>query len=533
VPILLVTAVAALLRFVLLVEVPPNPYYDAAVRSMTLSWHNLFYGALEPGGSLAIDKPPLDLWFQVGSVKVVGWGQFALKLPEALAGTLAVPLLYDLVRRLRGRAAGLAAAAALAVLPAAVLTARSDTMDSVMMALLVLAAWLVVRAMQDSSVRLLLIAAVVLGVAFNVKLAEALIPVPALAIGYLIGAPQPLRRRLMALLAAGAILAIVALSWATAATLAPGRHPYRVGSATGSVYNTIVGFNGVERVSKGPPPGDPAAPAPLRLLAGSGTGLGARIGTELVPALLLGALALLLAAPWRLRRHRLDDAERATAGGIAAIAIWLLTGTVLFSAIWPLHLRYLEGFTPAIAAALGLAVADLARRALGAIAPANRLAPAVATALALAACLAFPAAESIAVVRGHLTDSALAIEPAVQVQRLAAFLALHSPHTRYEIATYEPLRVSQLVIRDARPVLSLTSWEGRPFTSIDSLRRTIALGQVRYAILDDRHCPAVGSSPGKRSCSATGLWVRAHGRDVTQAAGLAPPRRLYELPGAP
>jgi hypothetical protein len=53
---------------------------------------------------------------------------------------LAVVLLYDLVRRGFGVLAGLVAAAALAVLPAAVLTARSDTMDSVMAALLVLAA---------------------------------------------------------------------------------------------------------------------------------------------------------------------------------------------------------------------------------------------------------------------------------------------------------------------------------------------------------------------------------------------------------
>ena len=145
-PICVVTLVAGVLRFVSIEDVSANQFYDAAVRSMALSWHNFFFGAFDPAGILSIDKPPLDLWLQVASVKLFGWSQFALKLPEALAGTLSVPLLYDTVRRAVNRPAGLAAAVALAVLPESVLTARSDTMDSVMMLLVVAALWLTVRA---------------------------------------------------------------------------------------------------------------------------------------------------------------------------------------------------------------------------------------------------------------------------------------------------------------------------------------------------------------------------------------------------
>ena len=39
---------------------------------MGLSWHNFFYAAFDPAARLAIDKPPLDLWFQVASVKLFG-----------------------------------------------------------------------------------------------------------------------------------------------------------------------------------------------------------------------------------------------------------------------------------------------------------------------------------------------------------------------------------------------------------------------------------------------------------------------------
>src|SRR6202000_3265508 len=59
VPVAAVTVLAGGLRLVSLKEVPLDPFYDAAVRSMALSWHNLFFGAFEPGGTVAIDKTPL------------------------------------------------------------------------------------------------------------------------------------------------------------------------------------------------------------------------------------------------------------------------------------------------------------------------------------------------------------------------------------------------------------------------------------------------------------------------------------------
>ena len=124
------TAMAATIRLWAFDRVPPNPFYDAAVRSMSLSLRNLFFGALEPGGSVSIDKPPIDLWLQVAATKALGFTSVALRLPQAIAGTLAVPILYDLVRRGFGEVAGLVAGVSLAVLPAAVLTGRSDTMDT-------------------------------------------------------------------------------------------------------------------------------------------------------------------------------------------------------------------------------------------------------------------------------------------------------------------------------------------------------------------------------------------------------------------
>ena len=69
----LITLGAAVLRLLHVGQVPPDPFYDAAVRSMSLSFHNFFFGVFEPGGSVSIDKPPVDLWLQVASVKLLGF----------------------------------------------------------------------------------------------------------------------------------------------------------------------------------------------------------------------------------------------------------------------------------------------------------------------------------------------------------------------------------------------------------------------------------------------------------------------------
>src|SRR6266567_521064 len=76
-----------------------NQYYAAGVRSMGDSWHNFFFVAFDPGGFVTVDKPPLGFWLQVLSTKNFGFTAFAIFLPQALGGLIAVLLLYMLVRR--------------------------------------------------------------------------------------------------------------------------------------------------------------------------------------------------------------------------------------------------------------------------------------------------------------------------------------------------------------------------------------------------------------------------------------------------
>ena len=96
-----------------------NEYYAAAVRSMASSAHNFFYAAFDPAGFVSVDKPPVALWIQVASVKVLGFNGFALLLPQVLEGVAAVGILFHLVRRRFGAPAAANASAAPLPMPRA------------------------------------------------------------------------------------------------------------------------------------------------------------------------------------------------------------------------------------------------------------------------------------------------------------------------------------------------------------------------------------------------------------------------------
>jgi 4-amino-4-deoxy-L-arabinose transferase-like glycosyltransferase len=386
-----ITAGAAALRFAHLGQVIGDPFYDGAVRSMGLSWHNFFFGAVEPSGAVAIDKPPVDLWLQVASVKLLGFGSAALKTPEALAGALAVPLLYAAVAPVFGVRAGLVSALALAVLPIEVITARSDTMDAVMMALTVLALALLVRAARSGRTVWLLGAAAALGIAFDVKLLESVVALPGLALIAWLGLPGARRRRLVQLGLAAVVYVAVALTWLTGTLLFPAHdRPWAYGSTNGSAWNSAFVFNGVDRLEGKSLEGVQAAyqpsrhypeatqaerdaipilpPSPTRLLDRIGPLSGERLGLEVLVGLLLGG-ATLGALLWerRTRRRNTTATDAAPHGPsaqqrlrlalLAGLMLWLLTGIALFSDMSRLHPRYTEAFTPAVAATLGIGLA--------------------------------------------------------------------------------------------------------------------------------------------------------------------------------
>ena len=87
-PVLLVgiCLLAGVLHFWGIGESWGNSYYSAAVKSMSQSFENFFFGSFDPAGVVTVDKPPAALWVQVLSVLVFGYNKVAVLLPQAVAG---------------------------------------------------------------------------------------------------------------------------------------------------------------------------------------------------------------------------------------------------------------------------------------------------------------------------------------------------------------------------------------------------------------------------------------------------------------
>ena len=228
-----------------------EPFYGAAARSMSESWHDFIFAAFDPAGTVTVDKLPGALWVQALSLRIFGFHIWALVLPQVVEGVLTVLVLYRAVRRLAGPAAGLTAAAVLAVTPITVLLSRGNVSDSLLILLLVLAADATSAALLTGSLRQLLLAGVWVGLAFQAKMIQAWLALPALAAAYLLAAPAAkLRTRCAHVALAGLVTAVVSLSWMTAVSLVPSQdRPYVDGSADDSVYTQVFDYNGLGRLT--------------------------------------------------------------------------------------------------------------------------------------------------------------------------------------------------------------------------------------------------------------------------------------------
>ena len=115
-----------------------NEYYAAAARSGSESWKAWFFGAIDPGSFITVDKPPLSLWLSGLSARVFGFSSFSVLLPQALCTIAAVGALFATVRRVAGDAPALIAALAFALSPIAIAVARVNNPDALLVLLLVL-----------------------------------------------------------------------------------------------------------------------------------------------------------------------------------------------------------------------------------------------------------------------------------------------------------------------------------------------------------------------------------------------------------
>ncbi|WP_190821887.1 ArnT family glycosyltransferase [Saccharopolyspora pogona] len=229
-----------------------NSYYSAAVKSMSQSFENFFFGSFDPAGVVTVDKPPMALWAQVLSVKVFGFNQFAVLFPQVLAGVAAVFLLHRMVRRWAGEHAALLAALVMALTPITVMINRDNNPDTLLVLLVVAAGYAMTRAFESrKATGWVALAAFLVGCGFLTKMLQAWMVLPAFIAAYLVGSRAGWGRRLLDLGVAAVVVLVSSFWWVAATALWPSPKPYIGGSTDGSAWDLVFGYNGFARIFGG------------------------------------------------------------------------------------------------------------------------------------------------------------------------------------------------------------------------------------------------------------------------------------------
>ncbi|MGZ6827251.1 MAG: mannosyltransferase YkcB-related protein, partial [Mycobacteriales bacterium] len=259
-------------------------------------------------------------------------------------------------------AAGLLAGLVLATTPVAALMFRFDNPDSLLVLVLVAAAYATTRALEAASARWLALAGALVGLGFLTKMLQAVVLVPVLAGVYLLAASTGLGARARHLLLAGAAMVAAAGWWIALVSLWPaGARPYIGGSQTNSVLELTLGYNGVGRLT-----GNETGSVGGGGTAGShwgATGLLRMFNSELgggISWLLPAGLVLLAGGLWLTWRGPRTDRLR------AAHLLWggwlVLTGLVFSLAKGIIHPYYSVALAPAIGGVVGLGAVGLWQR---------------------------------------------------------------------------------------------------------------------------------------------------------------------------
>jgi 4-amino-4-deoxy-L-arabinose transferase-like glycosyltransferase len=546
-----------------------NTYYATGALAASRSWSALLTNAADLGGYVSLDKGPLSDWMTGLSTRLFGFSSFSVMLPNALCGLASVIVLHDAVRRALGSQIAIVAALLMALTPVAVLVGRYNTPDALLVLLLVCAARSLTIALRSGRMRDLALCGAFVGLAFDTKMLEAYLVLPAVAAALLLGRAATLRRRIGELAATLGMALIVSLSWFTTMMLIPAaERPYVGDSPSNSWFQLILEGNGVDRfLGHGGSFSREAAPGRLlRLfshhlggqigwllpLAALGLALGVRsswgsrgeaptfgsyllwgawgLGVYLVlsfstgvfhayyTSLLAPPVAVLAAAAivtlWAAAR-RSPSAALALAGvlvGLAALAFVLLS--------------YASGFVPwlrwlALAsgcAAAGLLTTQAAGRLHGRLAcrPTAYTIATVARAHTGYDPIAGPLVRNSPPPSIHHATSA-AHTPAAALGLIGSYLRAHRGDTRFLVAATDARTADPIALSTNAPVITIGGFTGAdPTPTVAQLRHLIASGRLRYVLLDATRTRVRGESGG----SSASAWAAAHCAAISYATML-------------
>ncbi|MER5548096.1 glycosyltransferase family 39 protein [Streptomyces sp. NPDC002589] len=328
-----------------------NSFYSAAIYSGTQNWKAWFFGSLDAGNFLTVDKPPFADMVMSLSCRIFGFGTWQMMLPEVAAGLGAIWILHSSVKRTFGHAAAAVAALVLALTPITVAINRDNNPDTILVLLMVGGAALALRATRKGTLLPLLGSAVCFGLAFNTKMLAGYIALPAVFAVHLLAAGPKLVRRIVNLLIAGVVLAVAGFWWAVAVSLVPAsERPYIGGSTDGTAWNLIMGYNGLGRIFGGEGNGGGGGGGGFSGSAGLGRMFNDILGGQISWLIPFAAVALVAGLILCGRAPRTDLTR-------AALILWggwtVLHYVTFATAEGTMHPYYTTALAPGIAALCG------------------------------------------------------------------------------------------------------------------------------------------------------------------------------------
>ncbi|MFI5818724.1 glycosyltransferase family 39 protein [Streptomyces rishiriensis] len=344
-----------------------NSFYSAAVQAGSQSWKAFFFGSLDAGNAITVDKPPAALWPMALSVRIFGLSSWAILAPEVLMGVGTVAVVYASVRRRFSPAAGLIAGAVLALTPVAALMFRFNNPDAMLALLMAVACYFTARAVEDGRTKWLVWAGVAIGFAFLAKTLQAFLILPPLALVHAVCAPVPVRKRFGQLAVATGALIVSGGWWVAIVELWPASsRPYIGGSQNNSFLELTFGYNGLGRLN-GEETGSVGGGGGGNTGQWGETGwdrmfnseIGGQISWLLPAALILLAGGLAATLPHsRLRSSGGTPMPRRTSATRGLFLVWggsLLITVIVFSYMAGIfHQYYTVALAPYIAAVIGM-----------------------------------------------------------------------------------------------------------------------------------------------------------------------------------
>jgi 4-amino-4-deoxy-L-arabinose transferase-like glycosyltransferase len=572
--VLLLAGTAVLYLWNLSVSGWANAFYSAAAQAGAENWTAMLFGSSDAGNAITVDKTPAALWITDLSVRLFGLSPWSVLVPQALMGVGAVAALYAAVRRAAGPWAGLLAGTVLALTPVAALIFRFNNPDALLVLLLVVAAYCVQRGIEKNSSRWWFVGAgVALGFGFLAKMLQAFLVLPGIAAAALVAGDRPLGRRILDVATAGVAMVLSGGWYLVLVELWPSSsRPYIGGSQHDSILELALGYNGLGRLT-----GDETGGlGNLNFDVGPGRLFGSQMGAD-IAWLLPAALICLVAGLYLTRRAARTDPARAALilwGG------WLLVTALVFSFMNGIvHPYYTVALAPAIGAVIGigarllwqhrtdlcaatamsgavlvtaiLAAVLLARNddafpwlratvavaGVGAavlllvVARLERPMVRVTAVLAVAACLAGPAAYSIATASAPHTGAIPSVGPSRggggfggmfaapdPGPTLTATLAADADGYRWAAAVVGSSNAAGYQLATRAPVMAVGGFNGTdPAPTLDEFQRLVDDGAIHYFIRSRIMAGGFGGHTPSGSQAATEIaeWVQAHYNPVT------------------